>query len=120
MSERGTPTFGVALRDLRRRAGLSQRELAEKTRLDFSYISKLENERLPPPAADTVVAICRVLGVPSDELLALTGKIPSQVQRALSMNRGAQRFLLEAQQMGLTEMEWERLAAELRHLRGGP
>src|SRR5437867_6888694 len=116
MDESRASPFGVALRELRRRAGLSQRELAERTGLDFSYISKIENGRLPPPAADTVVAMCRVFGVPAEELLALTGKIPSQVHQALSTNRGAQRFLLEAQQMGLTETEWDRLAAELRHL----
>jgi transcriptional regulator with XRE-family HTH domain len=120
MDDSSSPPFGPALRDLRRRVGLSQRELAERTRLDFSYISKIENGRLPPPAADTVVAICRVLGVPEEELLVLTGKIPSEVQQALSTNRGAQRFLLQAQRMGLTETEWERLAAELRQLRSGP
>ena len=40
-------TFGQYLREQRRRAGMSQRELASRVSVDFSYISKLENDRLP-------------------------------------------------------------------------
>jgi transcriptional regulator with XRE-family HTH domain len=112
-------TFGAALRDCRRAAGLTQRELAERSGLDFSYISKLENGRLPPPAADTVVALCRILGVPPEEVLALTGKIPSDVQASVSTSPTAQRFLLEARGMGLSEAEWSDLVHSLRRLRGG-
>jgi transcriptional regulator with XRE-family HTH domain len=110
--------FGAALRDRRRAAGLTQRDLAERSGLDFSYISKLENNRLPPPAADTVVVLCSILGIPPEELLALTGKIPSEVQAKLSVSPSAQKFLREAQKMGLTEAEWSDLARSLRRLRG--
>ena len=65
-------TFGDALREQRRIAGISQRELAERIGLDFSYISKVENGRLPPPSADTIVAICSVFGINAETLLALT------------------------------------------------
>jgi transcriptional regulator with XRE-family HTH domain len=118
-SEPASLSFGAALRASRRAAGLSQRELAERTQLDFSYISKLENGRLPPPSADTVLAICRVLGIPAEDLLALTGKIPTQVQQTLSASKTAQRFLLEAQRMGLTDEEWSDLTQSLQRLRGG-
>jgi transcriptional regulator with XRE-family HTH domain len=109
--------FGEALRNYRRAAGISQRKLAEGVDLDFSYVSKLENGRVPPPAADTVVAICGVLGIGSDELLALTGKIPTDVQRTVSTSPGAQKFLREAQQLGLTDEEWRGLAKSLHGLR---
>jgi transcriptional regulator with XRE-family HTH domain len=112
-------TFGTALRNCRRGAGLTQRELAEHSGLDFSYISKLENGRLPPPAADTVVALCSILSVPPEELLALTGKLPSDVQATVSTSPTAQRFLLEAGGMGLSEAEWSDLVRSLRRLRGG-
>lgn len=111
-------TFGAALRERRRAAGLSQRELAERIGLDFSYISKVENGRLPPPAADTVVTMCRVLGVPAEELLALAGKLPSDVRQRVSTNQVAQQFLIEAGQMRLTDEEWRQMVASLRHLRG--
>ena len=77
-------TFGQALRELRRSKGVSQRDLAEKVGVDFSYISKLENDRHPPPAADTIVKICKALGVAPDELLASTGKMPTNLKDSLS------------------------------------
>ena len=110
-------SFGTALRERRHAAGLSQRQLAERAALDFSYISKLENDRLPPPAADTVVQICGVLGIPSGELLALAGKIPSQVREGVSTSPAAQDFLREAQQMKLSDAEWMRMVSTLRRLR---
>ena len=110
-------SFGYALREFRRAAKLSQRELANRIGVDFSYISKIENERLPPPSADTIVEICRVLDVRPEELLALTGKIPTSVHKTLSGSRAAQEFLSEMQQMGLTDEEWNRMVKSLRDLR---
>jgi len=109
--------FGPALRDHRRTAGLSQRDLAARTGLDFSYISKIENGRLPSPAADTIVAICQVLDTPPEDLLALTRKLPSAVQQTVSSSPAAQQFLREAQQMALTDQEWATMVRALRRLR---
>jgi len=96
-------SFGSVLRERRRGAGLTQRELAERVSLDFTYISKLENDRLPPPAADTIVALAEILGAPADELLALTGKLPTEVQHVLSASPAAQEFLRAAALRGLTD-----------------
>jgi transcriptional regulator with XRE-family HTH domain len=111
-------TFGTALREMRRAAQMSQRELAEHIGLDFSYISKIENSKLPPPSADTIVAICHVLERNPGELLALTGKIPSEVQRTISSSKAAQVFLREAQQLNLTDAEWETMLHSMHKLRG--
>ena len=108
---------GPALRARRRAAGLSQRALAARTGLDFSYISKVENGRLPPPAADTIVALCRVLDSPPEALLALTRKIPSAVRETVSGSPAAQQFLREAQELALTDREWARLLQALRRIR---
>lgn len=110
-------SFGYALREFRRAAKMSQRELANRIGVDFSYISKIENERLPPPSADTIVEICRVLGIKPEELLALTGKIPTNVHKTLSSSRAAQEFLTEMQQMALTDEEWKKMVKSLRDLR---
>lgn len=111
-------TFGTRLRELRRAVAISQRELAERVGLDFSYISKVENDRIPPPAADTIVAICRVLKVAPDDLLALTGKMPSDVQKGITASTVAQEFLREAHEMGLSDDEWKLMLNSLQHLRG--
>ncbi len=114
------PSFGIALREKRRTAGLTQRELADRAGVDFSYISKLENDRLPPPAADTVVKLAALLRCSPEELLALTGKLPSEVQAKLSNSRAAQEFLRLAQEQELSDIEWRRLADSLRRLRRKP
>ena len=110
-------TFGQSLRELRRSKDVSQRDLAEKVGVDFSYISKLENDRLPPPAADTIVKLCKELGVPADELLASTGKMPTDVKARLSTSTAALEFVREAHEMNLTENEWKTLRKRLRRLR---
>ena len=108
-------SFGSLLRQHRRAAGLTQRELAEKAHLDFSYISKLENNRLPPPAADTVVSLCSILGVPADDLLALAGKLPSAIEENIGTSVSAQAFLREAQ--GLTEEQMATIVDPARSAR---
>lgn len=110
-------TFGEALRTLRREAGISQRALADGAGVDFSYISKLENGHLPAPAADTVVKICKVLAVPPERLLSLTGKLPTDVQEAVGGSPAAQQFMRDAQRLGISEGEWFHLGEEMRRLR---
>ena len=110
-------TFGQKLRAVRRGAKVTQRELAKAVKVDFSYISKLENDRLPPPAADTIQAICYELEVDPNELLALTGKLPSDVQKTVGKSSAAQRFLREAQQLSLSDDEWEEMLKSLHQIR---
>ncbi len=110
-------TFGEALRELRRSQNVSQRDLADKVGVDFSYISKVENDRLPPPAADTIEKICAALGVSSSELLSLTGKVPTQVKEMLGTNSAAMEFAKQAQAMELTDDEWKKMTQRLKRLR---
>ena len=112
-----TKTFGQTLKEIRRSKGVTQRQLAIAVGVDFSYISKVENDRMPPPAADTIVKICEKLGVLSDELLAMTGKMPTPIKEAISENPAAQQFLREAQTMTLTDDEWGALRQQLKKLR---
>jgi len=109
-------TFGQKLQELRRSAGLSQRDLAAQVGVDFSYISKVENNRLPPPSADTIVRICAALGIPPDELLALTGKITTDAREMLA-SPSARQFMRQAQEMNLTDQEWQTLVKRLKRLR---
>lgn len=110
-------TFGETLREVRRARNISQRELAEKVSVDFSYISKVENDRIPTPSADTVERICTVLGVPSETLLSLSGKITSEATQMLSKSAAAQKFVKHAQTMSLTDDDWMRLTKSLKSLR---
>lgn len=111
-------TFGQALKELRRSKEVSQRELADRVGVDFSYISKIENNRMPPPAADTIERICRALDVSADDLLAMSGKVPSSIKKALDESPEAIGFMREASEMELSEEEWKYLKKELKQLRG--
>lgn len=110
-------TFGQTLKEIRRIKDITQRQLATAVGVDFSYISKIENDRMPPPAADTIVKICEVLDVPPDDLLAMTRKMPTPIKEAISEKPAAQQFLREAQNMTLTDDEWSTLIQELKKLR---
>lgn len=109
-------TFGQTLKQLRRSQSVSQRELAEKSGIDFTYISKLENDRLPPPSAETILRISEVLKVPSEVLLSQSGKVTDEIKTAVS-NPEALKFLNEVIEMQLTNDEWKLLSAELKKLR---
>lgn len=111
------PSFGRLLKQRRRMAGISQRGLAARAKLDFSYISKVENDRLAPPAADTIVGICRVLDIDPSELLAASGKLPTEIHSNVASSAAAQSFLQNASQMDLTEGEWTVLTSSLHRLR---
>ena len=54
--------------------------------VDFTYISKLENDRLPPPSAKTIVAIAVAVDGDPDELAALAGKIPADIAEIVAQN----------------------------------
>ncbi len=110
-------TLGQALRQCRRAAGLTQRALAQRVGVDVSYISKLENDRIPPPAADTVVKLACALSAAPDGLLTMTGKVPSAVNRMLGSKSAALRFFRAAADLAVTDEEWERLTQALTQLR---
>ena len=114
-----TATFGELLREKRRAAGLSQRQLADRAGVDFSYISKLENGRLPAPADDTVVRLCEILGCPAEEFFAAARKLPTELGESLVGEPAALRFLQEASRLKLSQEEWERMLGNLHGLRGG-
>jgi transcriptional regulator with XRE-family HTH domain len=112
-----THDFATTLREKRRAAGLSQRRLAELAEVDFSYISKLENGRLPAPAAETISRMAKILNCPAEELLSAAKKMPGGLEDNLSAQPEALRFLQEASELNLSPEEWERMTGKLRELR---
>lgn len=67
--------FGERLRELRKARRMSQRDLAEMVEVDFTYISKIENNQTPLPSATTIHRIAQALDADEGELLLLAGKI---------------------------------------------
>ena len=95
-------TFGERLRELRKQSGLSQRDLAERVDIDFTYLSKIENQRVAPPSEAVIGKLAHELANTlrlgetelADELILLAGKIPSDIARIISQDRAtALRYL---------------------------
>jgi tetratricopeptide (TPR) repeat protein len=78
-----TREFGTRLRELRKQVGLSQRELADKTGVHFSYLSKIESGVMPPPSTQVILRLAEVLNADKDELMLLAGKVPSDIAQIL-------------------------------------
>jgi transcriptional regulator with XRE-family HTH domain len=80
-------TFGERLRELRKDKGLSQRDLASQTCIDFTYISKLElNIPGYSPSPWLISQLALALDVSEDELLNLAGKIPPGLKKMMEDN----------------------------------
>src|SRR5260370_38933628 len=85
--------LGRRLRQLRKEKGLTLRSLAEAAGVDFTYLSKIENEKCGySPGADTIRALATALGVDSLELLRLADKVPPEIQELTATARGLRFF----------------------------
>lgn len=73
-------SFGGRIQQLRRDRKLTQRAVAEKLHIDFTYLSKLENGRGEPPGEETVRGLAKLYGVDVEELLALAGRVPVELR----------------------------------------
>jgi transcriptional regulator with XRE-family HTH domain len=117
-------TFGQRIRELRKANGLTQRELAEQVAtglrgedrrgFNFTYLSKIENDRLPPPSTAAILQLAKELDSNSDELLALAGKAPPDIGETLQKSQGARVFFRSATNLHLSEDDWKALLQELR------
>ena len=75
-------TFGQQLRELRKAKGMTQIELAQKTAISFTYVSKLETGAMPPPKQKIILALAKALDVnkaDTDKLFGLAKKMPSDL-----------------------------------------
>ena len=77
-------TFGEKIRRLRKALNLSQRDLAGKVKVNFTYISKIENEKLDfgdYPSEELILKLAKAMEADTDELLLLAKKIPESVRK---------------------------------------
>lgn len=101
-------TFGSKLRELRRQKEMTLRQLAELAGVDYTYLSKVETEKLPyTPSAETIRAIARALGIDQMELLTLANKLPEELE-PLNTHVEARRFYARAQKNASPD-DWDAL-----------
>jgi transcriptional regulator with XRE-family HTH domain len=71
--------FGATVRELRKELGVSLRRFARRIGMSPAYLSKIERDEFAPPAEDKVRAIAEELGQDPDEMLALAGRVSSDL-----------------------------------------
>src|SRR5438309_12048429 len=76
--------FGDKLRELRKSKNLGQRGLADRVGTSFTYISKIENEKLDfgdYPSEEMIRKLAKALDADEDELMLLAEKIPDPIRK---------------------------------------
>jgi len=67
--------FGNRVRDLRIAKKFTQRQLADELKIDFTYLSKIENNKLDHmPSEDVIRKMAAILEADAEELLTLASK----------------------------------------------
>lgn len=117
-------TFGKRVKQLRKAKGLTQQELADtvaarlkdqdRRGFDVTYLSKIENDRMPPPSTPAVIELAKALDADADELLALAKRVPPDMSKKLTDSKGARTFYRSALEMGLSEADWKRLLEQIK------
>lgn len=104
--------------------GWTLRQLAERTEvqeetgirrgIDFTYLSKLENDR-EPASEKTIRGLAKALGADAEELLLLAQKIPTETGESMTSTPSGRMFLRSAR--NLSESDWVELMKTLKRLR---
>ena len=83
-------TFGEIIAEARKRAGLSQKELASKIRkedgepISAQYLNDIEHNRRNPPSEHFIFQFARVLSLPKDHLCLAAGMLPKDMHEKVS------------------------------------
>lgn len=86
--------FGTYLKNLRKDRRITQRDLADRINVDFTYISKIESGKEGYiPSTVTISKIAEVLGVDADELILLANKVPDTIRDTIVDDDLAAAFL---------------------------
>ncbi len=101
--------FGQRLRDLRKQKNLSQRDLAARVGIDFTYLSKIEGGRSDPPSEVIIRRIAQVLEADEDELINLAGKVPKDLKAVLEESPQAVELLRVLSERKLPDEAYRRM-----------
>lgn len=99
--------FGDRIKHLRKAKNFSQRALGDLVGVTFTYISKVENEKLDfgdYPSEELICKLATALGVDEDELLVLAKKVPEQIRNRVLQRPDAFRKIAKLDDASLDEL----------------
>jgi predicted transcriptional regulator len=103
--------FGAYVRQEREGREIGLREMAKMIGVSPTYLSKIERDEFAPPAEDKVRKIAEIFGSDIDELLALAGRVSSDLSEIIRERPRELAALLRTTK-GLTTDDVARLARE--------
>jgi transcriptional regulator with XRE-family HTH domain len=80
-------SFGTIISDARKKASLSQKQLASKVKkedgkaISPQYLNDIEHDRRNPPGEFLIAQLARALDLPKDALMAAAGVLSAEYQR---------------------------------------
>ena len=80
MSRAKRETYGAFTRRVREQKEVGLREFARLLGVSATYVSQVERDELPPPAEARVDKTAELLGIDRDELMALAGKVGTDLE----------------------------------------
>ena len=103
--------FGALVRREREAKEIGLREMAKMIGVSPTYLSKVERDEFPPPTEDRVKDIAKAIGYDADELLALAGRVASDLSNIIKQHPRELAALLRTTK-GLTPEDMARLAQQ--------
>jgi transcriptional regulator with XRE-family HTH domain len=79
-------TFGQIITQARRRAGLTQKEVAERLRredgrrIDAPYLNAVEHDRRHPPSNHLIEQLARIIGISPEVLYFYANRMPTEIK----------------------------------------
>jgi len=110
-------SFGALVRREREAREIGLREMAKMIGVSPTYQSKVERDEFGPPAEDKVRAIAAIIEQDVDELLALAGRVSSDLSDIIK-NKPRETAALLRTVKGLSAKEVARLSREAEKSRG--
>jgi transcriptional regulator with XRE-family HTH domain len=116
----GNRAFGRRVRELREAKKrtdpkYSLRQFAQTVGISATFLSKIETGEFNPPAPDKIKKMAELLGVDSDELLALAGKVDPELPEIIRDQPSAMAdFLRMAREKNLSEDDIRALTERIR------
>jgi transcriptional regulator with XRE-family HTH domain len=112
----GRKSFGALVRREREAREIGLREMAKKIGVSPTYLSKIERDEFDPPVEDKVRKIAEIIGRDPDELLALAGRVASDLTDIIRQRPREMADFLRAAK-GLTADDMARLARQAQKVK---
>jgi transcriptional regulator with XRE-family HTH domain len=105
--------LGDRIRDRRKGAGMSQRQLADKVSVGFPHLSKIENGA-ETPSDELLTKIADAVGDDVDELMAIANRVSPELAETVIVNPNARMFRRLVRSGDISDKDLENLMKRRR------